>query len=91
MGILYFITALIALALHIVLLVKLFQFGSVGLGILGVLCSPFAFVWGWMKCGDYGFQKLMVWLTIAIVLSSVFGGVWRSGRVRQNLPEQRAN
>ncbi len=92
LGILYLISALVALVLHIMLLVKLFKHAGVGLGILGIFCGLFAFIWGWMKCGEYGFKKLMVWLTVAIVISAVLGGA--SGAAfgpsiqQQNLPER---
>jgi hypothetical protein len=64
-AILYIVVALIALVLHIMLLVKIFQYGSVVLGILGIICPPFALIWGWLKSEEYEIRNLMVWLTLA--------------------------
>lgn len=90
LGILYCVTGLIALVLHIMLLVKVFKHGGVGLGILGIFCGLFAFIWGWVKCGEYGFKKLMVWLTIFLLISAVLGGASGAafGPQLQNLPER---
>lgn len=58
---------LIGIVLQIVLLVKLFKNGGVGLGILGLLCGPFTYIWGWVKSSELGMKKLMVWLTFTII------------------------
>jgi hypothetical protein len=49
-------------------LIVLFSKAGVGLGILGIICSPFAFIWGWMKHKEYGLTKVMTVWTIAIVV-----------------------
>ncbi|HSI62316.1 MAG TPA: hypothetical protein VLE43_04335 [Candidatus Saccharimonadia bacterium] len=68
------ILGVIAIVMYILLLVKLFKHGGVGLGILGLFCSPFTYIWGWMKCGEFGFKSLMVWLTILLLIASLLGG-----------------
>lgn len=50
------ILGLILLVQHIMLLVKLFKHGGVGLGILGLCIGLFAFVWGWIKATEFGFK-----------------------------------
>lgn len=65
---------LIATILYIVLLVKLFQHGGVGLGILGFFCSPFTYIWGWVKSTEFRLKKIMVWLTLTLLVSAGAGG-----------------
>lgn len=66
-----FLVGLFGVVLHIMLLVKLFKHGGAGLGILGIFCGPFTFIWGWMKSNQFGMKKLMTWLTIAIIVSAI--------------------
>ncbi|MEZ0275964.1 MAG: hypothetical protein ACAH88_13745 [Roseimicrobium sp.] len=68
------IFGLIGTVLYIILLVKLFKNGGVGLGILGLFCSPFTYIWGWMKSTELGLKKLMVWLTITLVIAGALFG-----------------
>ena len=70
-----FFFAAIAGVLHIILLVKLFKNGGVGLGILGVFCAPFAYVWGWMKAGELKHKALMIWITIMFLITGALFGV----------------
>ncbi len=58
---------LIAVVAQIMLLVKIFKHAGVGLGILGIFCGPFSFIWGWMKSTEFGLKKLMIWLTVSII------------------------
>lgn len=53
---------------------------NAGLGLVGLLCMPFAFLWGWRKAREYGMGKLMLWWTASLagtvafwVLSGVLG------------------
>lgn len=62
---------LIAVVLHIMVLVKLFKHGGVGLGILGLLCGLFTYIWGWIKSTELGLKRTMIWLTVFLVLSTV--------------------
>jgi hypothetical protein len=64
------LVGLIATVLWIVLIVKVFKHAGVGLGILGIFCGPFTYIWGWVKSGEFGLKKLMVWLTLLIVISA---------------------
>lgn len=69
--ILAFVVGLVALVLHIMVLVKLFKHGGVGLGILGLFCGIFTFIWGWVKATELGLKKTMLWLTLTLVISTV--------------------
>lgn len=66
------IIGLVSTVLYIMLLVKVFQHAGAGLGILGLFCGPFTYIWGWMKSGELGLKKLMVWLTITFAVALVF-------------------
>jgi hypothetical protein len=55
-----------AIVCWIIVLIKIFQ-ESILLGILGLLCGLFAFVYGWVKVGEYGTQKVMLIWTVLVV------------------------
>ncbi len=63
--------AFIGVIFYIMLLVKLFQHGGVGLGILGIFCGPFTYIWGWMKSSEFRLKKIMIWLTLTWVVSTL--------------------
>jgi len=60
-------------------LIATFNKAGVGLGILALLCSPFSFIWGWVKSTEYGLKKIMMIWTIAlgvgIILCFIGGGI----------------
>lgn len=62
---------IISLVCWIKVLIALFKKEGAGLGILGLLCSIYAFIWGWMKSAELGLKKTMIWWTICIVGSVV--------------------
>lgn len=43
----------------VIVLVNIFK-ENVGLGILGIFCGIFAYIYGWVKVGEYGIKKVMV-------------------------------
>ena len=55
----------------IIVLTKLFPQEGVGMGILGILCSLYAFIWGWQNKDRHNLQTTMVVWTIAMVLGIV--------------------
>jgi hypothetical protein len=73
MQILYMIAALGALICFIIVLVKMFQNAGVLQGILGLICSIWAFIWGWMNAGKLGLKNIMIIWTILILLCIVLG------------------
>jgi hypothetical protein len=83
------LVGLFAFVLQIMLLVKIFKHAGVGLGILGIFCGPFAFIWGWMKAKELGMKKLMTWLTISIIVSAIAYGAGTASLV--SAPEFRKN
>lgn len=46
-------------------------------GILGIICSLYAFIWGWMNAGRFNLQNIMYGWTACIVLA-VIGNVLSS-------------
>lgn len=60
-----------SLACWILVLVKIFQAGEIGLGILGILCPLFTFIYGWMKSDKWSIRQIMIVWTILIVVSII--------------------
>lgn len=63
------VIAIISLICWIKVLIALFKKEGAGLGILGILCGIYAFIWGWMKSGELGLKKTMIWWTLCLVAS----------------------
>jgi len=80
------LAALINLALFISVLIKLFQNEGVGLGILGLICSLYTFIWGWMKHKELGLTKVMVAWSAIIVIQMVLGGLLQQMAQAQMVP-----
>ncbi|QTN33166.1 hypothetical protein HZ994_12865 [Akkermansiaceae bacterium] len=60
-----------AIVCWIMVLIKMFQNEKPLIGILGILCSLWAFIWGWMKTGTLGTKKIMMIWSACIVLAIV--------------------
>ena len=78
MQILYMIAALGSLICFIIVLVKMFQTAGVLQGILGLICSLWCFIWGWMNAGKLGIKNIMlIWtiLILACIVIAAMGGV----------------
>lgn len=65
---------IISLICWIRVLIALFKNAGVGLGILGIICSLFAFIWGWVKSGALGLRGTMIAWTISIIGMMVVQG-----------------
>jgi len=56
-----------ALACWILVVVKVFQSGNTGMGIC-CICPLFAFIYGWIKCGELEIRNIMlIWTGIVVV------------------------
>lgn len=66
------------LVLFIMVLVKLFQEEGVGKGILGIICSIYTFVWGWMKHEELDLTKIMTAWSILLVIGMILSGIVQS-------------
>lgn len=61
-----------SLACWIYTLVKIFQANQIWQGVVGIICPLFAFIWGWIKSGELGIQKVMLIWTVLIILGFTF-------------------
>ena len=85
-----------SLACWIIVLIKMFQNEKPLIGILGILCGIWAFIWGWMKSSTLGLKKIMMLWSVCIGLSIVgnviYGGAMvakiQSGEIQmpQSMP-----
>jgi hypothetical protein len=69
----------------IIVIIKMFKTQESPLmGILGILCGLWAFIWGWMNASKYGLGKIMKLWTLALVVS-VIGNVIVSASVMKQI------
>jgi hypothetical protein len=52
----------------VIVLIKQFKDGGVVQGIIGLICSLWAFIWGWMNSSRLGIRNIMIAWTIIIIL-----------------------
>ena len=77
LGILAMLVGLGCLVCFIIVLIKLFQNEGALKGILGLICSLYTFIWGWMNASRFNIRNLMLIWTLLIVLGiicNVLGG-----------------
>ena len=67
MFILAILIGLGSLACWILVLVKIFQAGQIGLGILGIFCPLFTFIYGWIKADEFGIRQIMIIWTVLVL------------------------
>lgn len=72
---LYIASVIVAIICTIIVLIALFKKQGVGLGILGIFCSPFTYIWGWLKSSELGLKKTMIIWTLSLVCAGVFAGL----------------
>lgn len=65
------IFGLVNLACFIMVLIKLFQEKGVLHGILGIICSLYTFIWGWMNAGRLNITNIMIAWSVAIVVGII--------------------
>ncbi len=73
LGILALVVGIANLVLFIMVLIKLFQKEGVLLGILGIICGLYTFIWGWMNSGLVGKNIMLAW-TACIVIGIILNG-----------------
>lgn len=76
MSVLLAATSIVSLVCWIMILIKIFK-TNVGLGILGLICGLFTFIYGWVKVKEFDCKKVMLIWTIAMVvgiIANVLGG-----------------
>jgi len=70
-GILAVVGGIGSLVCLILVLIQLFKKEGVGLGILGIFCSIYTYIWGWLKSKELGLKNIMLGWTAAIILTIV--------------------
>jgi hypothetical protein len=84
-GVLGAICGLVTFVCWIMVLVKMFQNGQVGLGILSIFCGIVAFIMGWVKATEWNVKNVMMVWTGAIVGMAVFytlAGIMGAGQMQ---------
>lgn len=78
MSILLMLLVLGMIVCWIMVLIRMFKDAGAVHGIIGILCSLYAFIWGWMNSGKLGLRNIMLaWtviLVLYIILAAMFGG-----------------
>ena len=73
LSLLALVVGIASLVLWIMVLIKLFQKEGVLLGILGIICGIYAFIWGWMNSGLVGKNIMIAW-TACIIIGIILNG-----------------
>ena len=56
----------------IMVLIKMFKTQESPLmGIIGIFCTIWAFIWGWMNAGKLGLKNIMLLWTVSIIVASI--------------------
>jgi hypothetical protein len=65
------LAGLASLIFFIIVVIKLFQEKGALHGILGILCSLYTFIWGWMNATRLNIKNVMLGWTIALIVGIV--------------------
>ena len=65
------IVAIANLVCLIIVLTKLFPKEGVGMGILGIICGLYTFIWGWQNADAQGIKNVMIVWSFCIGLNIV--------------------
>jgi len=75
MTIIYGISVLGSIICFIMVLIQLFKAKGALHGILGLICSLYTFIWGWINAKTLNLSKLMLIWTICLLVSMATGAV----------------
>ena len=64
-----------SLVCFILVLIKLFQKQGVGLGILGIICALYTFIWGWINHKEQKITNIMLIWTALIIIGMILNFV----------------
>jgi hypothetical protein len=78
LGLLSLAVSLANLVCFVMVVIKLFQAKGVLHGILGIICSIYTFIWGWMNVDKNNNKNVMLGWTGLIVLGIVLNIAARS-------------
>lgn len=77
LGILALLALIGCVICWIIVLIKIFQNDGALKGILGVICSLFAFIWGWMNATRLNIKTIMMAWTVLLIVYFILA--WLSG------------
>lgn len=72
MGVLYYLLAIANLVCFILVLIKLFKKEGVLLGILGIICALYTFIWGWINHKKQKITNIMIIWTALVIIQLVY-------------------
>ena len=72
LGILALVVLVGLIICQIIVAIKIFQNDGALKGIIGLLCSLFAFIWGWLHGDRLGVKKIMMIWTVLLILYLIF-------------------
>ena len=75
MQILAYLVGIGALICFILVLIRLFKKEGVGLGILGIICALYTFIWGWINHKKQKISNIMLIWTILTIIALVLNYV----------------
>jgi hypothetical protein len=75
MGILALLCLVGCIVCWIIVLIRMFKEAGAVQGIIGVICSLWAFIWGWMNSGRLGLRNIMLAWTVLLILYIVFASM----------------
>ena len=85
-GILYGVGAIASIVFWIIILIKMFKTEQSPMqGIIGIFCSLWAFIWGWMNATKLGLKKTMLQWTVAIVVTIIGCALYSAAMVQKGL------
>ena len=82
MAMLFYAAFVVSVVCWIMTLIQMFQKESVLLGILGIFCGIWAFIWGWMNTAKTGQKNIMIAWSIAWIVTFI-----AQGSVMSNMAE----
>ena len=66
-----YLVGLASLVLFILVLIKLFKKEGVLLGILGIICALYTFIWGWINHKKQNITNIMIIWTVLVIIGLV--------------------
>jgi len=72
---LFWLMSIGAIICFILVLIKLFKKEGVGLGILGLICGIYTFIWGWINHKPQKITNIMLVWTILLIISLILNFV----------------
>ncbi len=72
------VISLVNFGLFITVVVRLGKAKGFLHGILGLICSLYAFIWGWMVAKEQNLQKVMIAWSVLLILGVLLGFISNS-------------